>query len=116
VTPRPCGDGSRRSAGRGPGGLPAEGADATLGALTRSQVQVLLIVDDPDDERGAWFGATPSRSPPTGPRSRPWGESMPVQGRLPDVAVRAALGTSAPSTSSTRPPGVLGALLRFPTA
>jgi hypothetical protein len=44
------------------------------------------------------------------------GESMPVQGRLPDVAVRAALGTSAPSTSSTRPPGVLGALLRFPTA
>ena len=44
------------------------------------------------------------------------GESMPVQGRLPDVAVRAALGTSAPSTSPTRPPGGLGALLRFPTA
>jgi hypothetical protein len=49
------------------------------------------------------------------------GESLPVEGRLPDVAVRAALGTSAavhvvdPASSTGLREG-LGALLRLPAA
>jgi hypothetical protein len=81
--------------GRGSGGLAAEGADATLAALARSQVEVLLIVDDPDDERGAWFGAAPQQVATDRAAVEAMGEFIPVQGRLPDVAVRAALGTSA---------------------
>jgi hypothetical protein len=105
--------------GRGPGGLAAEGADATLAALTRSQVEVLLLVDDPDDERGAWFGAAPQQVAIDRAAVEAMGESMPVQGRLPDVAVRAALGTSAAVHVVDPDAGLregLGALLRFPTA
>jgi Bacterial archaeo-eukaryotic release factor family 2 len=107
--------------GRGPGGLAAEGAAATLGALARSQVEVLLIVDDPDDERSAWFGAAPQQVATERDAVEAMGESMPVQGRLVDVAVRAALGTSAdvhvvdPASGTGLREG-LGALLRFPTA
>ena len=105
--------------GRGPGGLAAEGADATLAALTRSQVEVLLLVDDPDDERGAWFGAALQQVATDRAAVEAMGESMPVQGRLPDVAVRAALGTSAAVHVVDPDAGLregLGALLRFPTA
>jgi Bacterial archaeo-eukaryotic release factor family 2 len=81
--------------GRGPGGLAAEGADATLAALARSQVEVLLVADDPDDERTAWFGAAPQQVAMDRATVEAMGEALPVEGRLPDVAVRAALGTSA---------------------
>jgi hypothetical protein len=107
--------------GRGPGGLATEGADATLAALARSQVEVLLLVDDPDDERGAWFGAAPQQVATDRAAVEAMGESMPVQGRLADVAVRAALGTSAvvhvvdPASGADLREG-LGALLRFSTA
>jgi Bacterial archaeo-eukaryotic release factor family 2 len=47
--------------GRGPGGLATEGAEATLAALAKSQVEVLLVADDPDDDRRAWFGALPQQ-------------------------------------------------------
>ncbi|HEV3473923.1 MAG TPA: Vms1/Ankzf1 family peptidyl-tRNA hydrolase, partial [Actinomycetota bacterium] len=41
---------------RGQEDLAAEGAPATLEALSRAQVDTLLITDDWSDERTAWFG------------------------------------------------------------
>ena len=103
--------------GRGPGGLAAEGAEATLAALARSQVEVLLVADDPDDERTAWFGAAPQQVAIDRATVQDMGESLPVEGRLVDVAVRAALGTSADvhvaDPGGAGPRGGLGALLRF---
>jgi Bacterial archaeo-eukaryotic release factor family 2 len=103
--------------GRGPGGLAAEGAQATLAALARSQVEVLLVADDPDDERTAWFGAAPQQVAGDRDAVEAMGESLPVEGRLADVAVRAALGTSADlhvlDPGATGPREGLGGLLRF---
>jgi Bacterial archaeo-eukaryotic release factor family 2 len=103
--------------GRGPGGLAAEGAAGTLQALARAQVEVLLVADDPDDERSAWFGAAPQQVAVDRAAVEAMGEPMPVQGRLVDVAVRAALGTSADvhvlDPADTGPGDGLGALLRF---
>jgi len=103
--------------GRGPGGLAAEGAGATLAALARSQVEVLLVVDDLDDERTAWFGAAPQQVATERDAVEVMGESMPVEGRLADVAVRAALGTAADvhvlDPGDAGPRDGLGALLRF---
>jgi hypothetical protein len=100
--------------GRGPGGLAAEGAEATL---ARSQVEVLLVADDPDDERTAWFGAAPQQVAMDRATVQDMGEPMPVEGRLADVAVRAALGTSADvhvvDPGGAEPGDGLGALLRF---
>ena len=103
--------------GRGPGGLAAEGAEATLAALARSQVQVLLVADDPDDERRAWFGAMPQQLALDRETVEAIGEPTPVEGRLPDVAVRAALGSSADvhvlAPDDAGPQDGLGAVLRF---
>jgi hypothetical protein len=105
--------------GRGPGGLAAEGVEATLAALARSQVEVLLVADDPDDERTAWFGAAPQQLAADRATVEDMGEAMPVEGRLADVAVRAALGTSAdvrvldPGDDGPELREGLGALLRF---
>jgi peptide subunit release factor 1 (eRF1) len=103
--------------GRGPGGLATEGAEATLAALAKSQVEVLLIADDPDDERRAWFGALPQQLGLDRATVEAMGESLPVEGRLADVAVRAALATSA-DVHVLDPDGAglrdgFGALLRF---
>jgi Bacterial archaeo-eukaryotic release factor family 2 len=111
------GDRFAQEQGRGPGGLAAEGAEATVAALARSQVEVLLVADDPDDERTAWFGAAPQQLAMDRATVEDMGESMPVEGRLVDVAVRAALGTSA-DVQVVDPGGAglrdgLGALLRF---
>jgi Bacterial archaeo-eukaryotic release factor family 2 len=103
--------------GRGPGGLAAEGAEATVAALAKSQVEVLLVADDPDDERRAWFGANPQQLALDRDTVAAMGESTPVEGRLPDVAVRAALGSSAevhvldPDDAGLQ--DGLGAILRF---
>jgi hypothetical protein len=103
--------------GRGPGGLAAEGAEATLAALARSQVEVLLVADDPDDERRAWFGAMPQQLALDRETVEAIGEPTPVEGRLPDVAVRAALGSSADvhvlAPDDAGPQDGLGAVLRF---
>ncbi|MBV9411271.1 MAG: hypothetical protein JO148_06730, partial [Acidimicrobiia bacterium] len=41
---------------RGQGDRAADGPAATLEAMSRSQVEVLLVHADPDDTRTAWFG------------------------------------------------------------
>jgi hypothetical protein len=122
----------------GPSGpLAVEGAEATLAALGRSQVETLLLTGlFLDDERTAWFGPAPTDLAVDRDALAAIGVAEPVQGRLVDVAVRAALGTGAdvrvldpadqtrpaagrgathdaPAPPEHAPAGGLGALLRF---
>ena len=81
-----------------PGPLAVEGAEATLAALGRSQVETLLLTGlFLDDKRTAWFGPAPTDLAVDRDALVGLGvaEPEPVKGRLVDVAVRAALGTGA---------------------
>jgi Bacterial archaeo-eukaryotic release factor family 2 len=105
----------------------ADGPAATLGALARGQVDTLLVVDDPADQRLARFGARPAAVAPLTPSpaapdpSDPaGGDAAASVGRLADVAVRAAIGTGAtvevlPLDVRSGPTGGVGAVLRYPT-
>ncbi|CAA9246454.1 MAG: hypothetical protein AVDCRST_MAG50-2016 [uncultured Acidimicrobiales bacterium] len=100
---------------RGQGDRAAEGPEATLAALSKAQVDVLLVHDDPADERPAWFGPQPEQVALTQAALRNMGAGDGTQARLVDVAVRAALGTGAavrivPGTSVE---GGLAAILRW---
>jgi hypothetical protein len=73
-----------------------EGAGATLAALGRGQVETLLLTGlFLDDERTAWFGPAPTDVAAERGTLADLGVAEPVEGRLVDVAVRAALGTGA---------------------
>ena len=99
-----------------------EGAAATLAALGRGQVETLLLTGlFLDDERTAWFGPAPTDVGADRDVLAGLGVPDPVEGRLVDVAVRAALGTGAgvrvleaDDRSRHAPAEGLGALLRFP--
>jgi hypothetical protein len=74
----------------------AEGPGATVAALAMAAVDVLLIApDDPEDPRTAWFGPDPTQIAADPDDLRGLGVQSPTEGRLADVAVRAALGTGA---------------------
>ena len=93
-----------------------EGADATLEALSRAQVDTLLLYDHPDDDRTAWFGLEPIPAGATEARLEELGIEPRMEGRLVDVAVRAALGTGAGVRVIPAESGIadnLGALLRW---
>jgi Bacterial archaeo-eukaryotic release factor family 2 len=97
----------------------ADGAEAVLDALRRAQVEVLLIGrDDPDDRRTAWFGPEPVHAAIRPVELLPFGarpEDL-QQARLPDVLVRATLGTGAGVRVVPRgagPKGDVGAILRW---
>jgi Bacterial archaeo-eukaryotic release factor family 2 len=80
----------------GQGDRAAEGVAATLSALAMAAVDLLLIApDDPDDARTAWFGPEPVHVATTTDDLRGMGVNAPIEGRLVDVAVRAALATGA---------------------
>jgi Bacterial archaeo-eukaryotic release factor family 2 len=120
------------------GGLAVEGAAATLAALGRSQVATLLLTGlFLDDQRTAWFGPAPTDAAADRDALVGLGVPDPVEGRLVDVAVRAALGTGAevrildpadetrsaagrgtthdaPTPPEHAPSEGFGALLRFP--
>jgi hypothetical protein len=97
-----------------------EGAAATLAALARGQVATLLLTGlFLDDRRTAWLGPAPTDVAADRDALVDLGVPGPVEGRLVDVAVRAALGTGAEvrvldPADETRPAEGLGALLRFP--
>jgi hypothetical protein len=107
---------SQFDAERGPHGRAVEGVADTLAALAAGRVDTLVIVDDPADDRSAWFGPDllcvdePTRMAGPGDALR--------SGRLVDVAVRAALLTDAdvrvvdPATATGLAEGI-GALCRF---
>ena len=115
-----------------------EGAGATLAALARGQVATLVLTGlFLDDRRTAWFGPAPTDVAADRDTLAGLGVPGPVEGRLVDVAVRAALGTGAeirvldpadetrpatdrgathdaPAPPEHAPAEGLGALLRFP--
>jgi len=104
------------------GALAADGVAATIGALPKGQVDTLLVRDDPDDERTAWFGEAPGLVAIDPATLAAIGVATPLEGRLVDVAVRAALGTGAQvrvldgGVGGPERPGPaegLGALFRF---
>jgi hypothetical protein len=104
---------------RGQGDRAVEGAAATLEALCRSQVETLLVPGPwLDDDRTAWFGPAPAQVGADPGTLDAMGVAVPVEGRLLDVAVRAALGTGAgvrvldPDRGDAFRDG-LGGLLRF---
>ncbi|MGH3328022.1 MAG: Vms1/Ankzf1 family peptidyl-tRNA hydrolase [Streptomycetales bacterium] len=107
----------RLAEGRGPDGRTVEGVRSTLDALAQGRVATLLVVDDPGDERVAWFGPGTSRL-----AERPDAPSLagarPTGARLTDAAVGAALITRAgirvvAPGSAHAPAEAIGALCRF---
>jgi len=98
--------------------LAAQGVRATLAALAAARVDTLLIHDDPDDERTAWFGPEPGMVGETEAAITELGTGAgaPQQARLVDVAIRAAFTSGAavrviPSLGSVQ--DGIGAILRF---
>jgi len=96
------------------------GTRETFSALQKAQVEVLLVHDDPADERTAWFGDTPTAVGATGgdlePADLGVDPGAECVGRLVDVAIWAAIGTGAdvravPSVHAL--PDGLGAILRW---
>ena len=73
----------------------ADGVAATIEALGRAQVEVLLVSDVPDDDRTAWFGPGPTQLALDPQDLKSLGVDSPQEGRLVDALVRGALGTGA---------------------
>jgi len=101
---------------RGQHDLAAEGAAATISALAAARVDTLLVRDDPDDDRTAWFGPEPGMVAETAATLSDMGVDRPREARLVDVAIRAAFATGAavrmiPSVGSVQ--DGIGAILRF---
>jgi len=101
---------------RGQSDLAVEGAKNTIEALAAARVDTLLIHDDPDDDRSAWFGPEPGMVALTKKALTELGAPKPQKARLVDVAIRAAFTTGAavrivPSVGSVKQG--IGAILRF---
>jgi hypothetical protein len=96
-------------------GLAVEGPHATLGALSRGQVNTLVVTHDPADRRTAWFGPAPTE---VSDRRRELPQTPATRAPLTDVAVRAAVLTGAdvrilPPGTPDAPARGIGALCRF---
>jgi len=78
---------------RGRGALAVDGARDTIAALGRRQLEVLLVHDDPEDDRTAWYG--PERTQLSVDESDliMRGVEQPCRGRLIDAALRAAIAS-----------------------
>ena len=95
-----------------------EGVDATARALALAQVAVLLIADQPEDDRWLWFGPDPALLAPSDQELKGLGVDSPEQGSARDVLVRATLGTGAGIRVLDDPDKIeegVGALLRWST-
>ena len=79
----------------GQGDRATQGAAATVDALAAAQVEVLLVHDDLDGHRRAFFGPDPTAVALSTERLHDVGVAHPQPGRLVDVAIRSALGTGA---------------------
>ncbi len=94
-----------------------EGVGGTLEALTAAQVDTLVVHDDPDDEREAWWALEGPAVAADADTLRGYGVAAPARGRLVDAVIRSAFLSGArvrivPSTVSR---DRVGALLRFAT-
>jgi release factor family 2 len=97
----------------------ADGPFETIAALARANVDVLLVPDDPDDDRMAYYGAKPLDLASTPDDLRALGVEDVHEGRLVDVVLRAAFGSGAavhvvPHAGPVA--GSVGALLRWSTS
>jgi hypothetical protein len=112
---------------RGQRDLAADGVEPTFAALARAQVDTLLVAgDNPHDPRTAWFGEA-GQQIALDRDTLLAGGVVPAEGRLLDVAIRAALATGAhvrvldpgpdgpPAGAGRVPRDGLGAMLRFAT-
>lgn len=97
-------------ADRASAGTAVTGADAVCEALTEGRVETLLVVDDVDDERRAYYRPDDSPACATSDPSKQM-----MVGRLVDVAVRSALLTDADVriVPATVLDGDIGATLRW---
>lgn len=105
---------------RGQGDRASDGAADTVAALRMAQVDTLLLTDQIDASRTAEFGPQPTQLGLTADDLHAMGVEHPQQAPLPDVLLRAALGTDAavrlvPGDVDASPREGLGALLRFAT-
>ena len=104
---------------RGQGDRAAEGAEEVVASLASGQVATLLLTDRLDDERTAWFGESGQHLALDRETLLAVGQRTPAEGRLVDVAVRAALTTGATVHVLEQDGRMfsdgLGALLRFAT-
>jgi len=94
----------------------ADGLEATLAALNESRVEVLLVRHDWMDTRRAWFGPAAIPIAAAEQTLRDLGIRELSSARLIDVAIRAALGTSAGVWTIPRAGGPrdgIGAILRW---
>lgn len=96
----------------------ADGPRSVCAALQEAKVETLLIHDRQDDQRRAFFGPEPNQVAMEATDLKELGVDAPQEGRLADVLIRAALGTSAavrvvPHTSSSGPSDDVGAILRW---
>lgn len=102
----------------GRGDRAVEGVGPTMQALREARVAALLFHDDPGDERRAWFTAEPTGVAATKELLEGVGSGPVGDGRLVDVALRAAVGSGArvrvvPAAGG--PKEGIGALLRWGT-
>lgn len=102
---------------KGQGDRAAEGMARVLEALAAAQVDTLLLADDPDDNRTAYYGDQPNTVALDAVTVKDMGADNPQEDRLADVLIRAAWGTGAavrivPSSALRHGDGV-AAILRF---
>lgn len=101
---------------RGQADRAADGVQATITALNQSQVDVLLVHADRDDERTAWFGPDPVPVSLDPAELKDLGVDSPTEGPLVDALLRAAAGTGAGARIIPHTPTVkdtVGAILRW---
>jgi hypothetical protein len=101
---------------RGQDDRAADGIAATVDALARAAVDVLILADDVDEGRTAWFGPAPTALGTRADDVRGLGVDDPVEAPLVDVLLRAALSTSAGIRivpADRAPKEGIGAVLRW---
>ena len=101
---------------RGQDDRAADGLAATVAALNEASVETLLVADDPDDDRPAWFSADPPLVALARADLEAYGAGNATeQGRLVDVLVRAAFlsGARVRVVPRTVLQDGVGAILRF---
>jgi peptide subunit release factor 1 (eRF1) len=101
---------------RGQDDRAVEGAAATMEALSRAAVDVLLLAEDLDEGRRAWCRPAPTALSASIDDLRGMGVEEPVEAPLVDVLLRAALGTSAGVRvvpADRAPKDGVGAILRW---
>jgi hypothetical protein len=100
---------------RGQHDLAADGPARVIEALQAGRVATLLVHDDLEDDRTAWFGPEPLHLGLDEAQVQAMGVEQPGEARAVDICIRAALGSSAevrvvPKSVLDRN---LGAILRF---